>query len=152
MSYTTVINAIDTILKTATGVDSNTVYKYDRYAADELSYINSFKDSNSKIHGYMITRRSVEAVPEASRVNHVMTVWIIRGFYGLASSGATENSTFQPLLDVIAGKFKDDPRLGNTVLTSSPLQIDRVENLMFGDVLVHFAEMRLVTEEEESFT
>lgn len=153
MSYTTIINAIDTILKTATGVVGNNVYKYERHTKEESTYISSFRDAtNSVIHGYIITRTKIEELPEVSYTTKVFQTWLIRMFYSLGSSGATENTVFQPLIDTIRTKFRADPKIGNTVLTSSPLQVDRIEPLMFGKVLVHYAEMRLVTEEEETWT
>jgi hypothetical protein len=149
MSYSTVIAEIDTILKTATDVGTK-VYKYDRLETTEVGFKNAFK-VGSVIKAWTITRARVESLPEASRVNHVMTTWIIRGYYSLGSSGATED-TFQGLIDNIRQVFRDDPRLNNSVLTSSPLQIDIIEPRMWGSILCHYAEMRLVTEEEESFT
>ena len=152
MSYSTVIAAIDTIIKTATGVNTPTIYKYVKLATNWADFISAFKDTtNSVIHGYMITRTRIEEVPEASRVNHVLTTWAIYGFYALKSDGTSE-STFQGVIDNIRTKFRDDPRLGSTVLTSTPIQADTIEQRMFGDVLCHYVEMRLVTEEEEQFT
>jgi len=151
--YATVATAIDTLLKSATGVIAATVYKYERYTTQDSSYISSFKDTTGNvIHGYIITRTKIEETPEASRTNKESCTWLIRMFYALGSSGATENTTFQPLIDTIRTKFRASPSVGGTVLTSEPLQVDRIENLMFGSVLVHYAEMRLVTEDEVAYT
>jgi len=152
MSYSTVVTAIDTIIKTATGVVDANVYTYDRLAVSWKEYLDSFKDAtNSVIHGYAITRNKVEEMPEASRENTINTTWLIRGYYSLGSQGATE-TTFQGILENIRTVFRNDPRLTNTVLTCTPLQIDIFEARMFGDVLCHYAEMRLVTTEQVSFT
>ncbi len=151
MSYTTVINQIAIILKTATGVDSDTVYKYERHVKDWATYISSFKDSNDVIHGYIITRTDVNEEREASRTNKVFSMWLIRCFYALSSNGATENTTFQPLIDTIREKFREKPKLNNTVLTTNSINTTSITPLMFGDVLVHYAEIRLDTEEEETY-
>jgi hypothetical protein len=152
MSYSTVSSAIDTILKSATGVVDANVYKYDRLSVHWKEYLDSFRDAtNSVIHGYTVTRYKIEEMPEASRENTVNSTWLIRGYYSLGSSGATE-ITFQGILENIRTVFRNDPRLSNTVLTCTPLQIDIFEARMFGDVLCHYAEMRLITTEQVSFT
>lgn len=152
MSYTTVINQIDTILKSATGVVDANVYKYERLAANEVDYISSFKDTgNDVIHGFIITQTFIRTEAEAPRTNKVYRTFIIRFYYSLGNSGATENTTFQPLIDTIRAKFDEDPTLSDVVLDATPLQIDRIEPLMFGDVLCHYAEMRIETQEEETY-
>jgi len=151
MSYETVINQIEIILKTATGVDSDTVYKYERHTKVWSTYISSFKDSNNVIHGYIITRTDVEEENEAGRTNKTNSIWLIRCFYALSSNGETENTTFQPLLDTIRTKFREKPRLNNTVLTTNAIRVSGIAPLMFGDVLVHYAEIRIETEEEETY-
>lgn len=152
MSYDTVIDEIDTILKDATGVPDDNVFKYERWASNDKDYIDAFKDdSNNVIHGYVITRVRKDETPEASKSYHVITTWLIRGFYAMSSFGATENTTFQPLLDVIAAKFREDPKLNNSVLDSGSLLFDKIELLMFGSVLCHYAEMRIETVEQVTY-
>jgi len=155
MSYATVIAQIEIILKSATGVDSNTVYKYDKLATNWADYISYFKDSNNIIHGYAITRANIEEEPEASRVNKSHPIWIIRGFFAYkdhATWTSTSEYKFQVIIDSIRAKFRANPSLNNTVLTSSPFQVDIMEPRMFGDVLCHYMEGRLVTEEQETYT
>jgi len=151
MSYTTVINQIAIILKTATGVDSNTVYKYERHIKVWSAYISSFKDSNNVIHGYIITRTDVDEEAEASHTNKATSIWLIRCFYSLSSNGETENTTFQPLVDKVREKFRENPRLNNTVFTTNAIRVSSITPLMFGDVLCHYAEIRIETEEEETY-
>lgn len=156
MSYASVVGEVETILKSATGVVSATVWKYDKLASHMSTYISYFKDTgNNVIHGYTITRARVESLPEASRVNKVISTWIIRGFYSYkdhATFTSTSEYKFQVIVDNIRAKFRADPRLNSSVLTSTPLQVDVIEPRMFGDVLCHYAEMRLGTEEEETFS
>lgn len=151
MSYSTVIAQIDTVLKSATGVVDNNVYKYDRLEREWTAYLSAFKDAtNSVIHGYTITRVNWTEIREASRSNLRTTKWIIRGYYSLGSSGETE-ATFQGIIDNIATKFSEDPRLNSTVLSVESFNLDILEARMFGDVLCHYAEMSLTTEEQINY-
>lgn len=150
MSYTTVINRIDTNLKAVTGVVDSNVYKYERHTKHWSEYISSFKDTvNNKIHGYIITQVGFESILEAGYVTKTTRTWLIRAFYGMGSSGATENTTFQPLLDSIKTKFIADSRLGGTVLTTNSIRVTPIDLLMFGDTLCHHADIYIETEEEE---
>ena len=152
MSYSAVIAEIETILKSATGVVDDNVYKYDKLCRTWKELKDAFEDdANDVIHGYSITRNRVESMPEASRVNHVVTTYIIRGWYSLKDDGTSE-TTFQGFIDNIREKFRADPRLNNSCLTSTPLQVDTIEPRMYSAVLCHYAEMRLGVEEEETFS
>lgn len=151
MSYSTVITQIDLILKDATGVVDANVFKYLKLTKFFDLYVDAFKDdTNGVIHGYMITRGSIEELPEASRTYKVGTTWIIRGFYSLKADGTSE-ATFQGIIDNIRDKFRANPSVNSTVLTSDSLQIDANEPRMFGRVLCHYMEGRLVTVEEETY-
>lgn len=152
MSYTSIINYIETVIKTVTGVVDNNVYKYEVLAADEVDYINKFRDAtNSVIHGYVITRNSFSEVREAGRSNLRTTTWTIRGYHSLSTAGATENTIFQPLVDSIVEAFEADPKLGNEVLSVESINLITFEPRMYGDVLCHYAEIQLTTLEQENY-
>jgi len=151
MSYATIIAQIETILKTATGIPASTVYKYQVLTKNQADYISKFKDTtNSVIHGYIITRKSFGETREASKSNLRTTTWIIRGYYALGSAGATE-ATFQGYVDNIASKFAADPRLGNTVISVESFNLENFDAGMWGDVLCHYAEMSLITQEQINY-
>lgn len=151
MSYTTVIGQIDTTLKTATGLTNAKFYKYDRLEREWGAYLSAFKDTtNNVIHGYCISRVSWDEIREASRSNLRSTKWLIRGYYSLGSSGATE-STFQGYIDNINTVFSADPTLAGTVLSVENFNLDIFEARMFGDVLCHYAEMSLTTMEQINY-
>jgi hypothetical protein len=151
LNYSTIITQIDTILKTATGIVAANVYTYDRLETTDKGFSDAFKNAGtSLINAWTITRAKVENIPEATRTSKIFPSWIIRGYYSLGSSGSTETA-FQGIIDNIFLKFESNPKLNSTVLTSS-LQIDTIEPRMFGSVLVHFVEMRLVSEHESSYT
>ena len=151
MSYATVIAQIETVLKSATGVVSATVYTYQILIRDQATYINKFKDTtNNVIHGYIISRQSFTTIGEASKSNLRTTKWIIRGYYSLGSAGATE-ITFQGIIDNIETKFGANPRLNGAVLTTENFSLDNFDAAMWGDVLCHYAEMSLTTQEQINY-
>jgi hypothetical protein len=149
MSYATVIAQIETILKSATGVISATVYTYQVLVRDQATYISKFKDTtNNVIHGYIITRNSFSETSEGAGKTMTRTSkWVIRGYYSIGSAGATE-ITFQGIVDNIATKFGENPRLNNTVLLTDNFSLDNFDSGMWGDVLCHYAEMSLTTQEQ----
>jgi len=152
MSYATAIAEVNTILQSATGLSNAKFYTYERHTAHWSDYISSFKDTtNNIIHGYLSTQINFESILETSYTVKTTRTFLIRGFYSMASSGATE-TTFQTLLDNIKTKFIAKPKLNSTVLTVNSFRADPIELLMFGDVLCHYAEMRIETEEEETYT
>lgn len=154
--YVSTIAEIETILKSATGVVNNNVFKAEKLTKDWATYLSSFKDvTNSVIHAYIIKRTKIESIPEASRVNEVATTWKIMGFYGYKWNDTFTSSSeykFNVIIDAIRTKFRDDPGLNNSVLTTTPIQLDIFEEREFGEVLCHYAEMRLGTTEQESFS
>lgn len=152
MSYSGIIAQINIILSSATGLSTAKIYNYDRLSRQWDEYISSFKDTtNNVVHGWTITRNKLAEMPEASRTNTVTTTWILRGYYSLGSSGATE-TTFQGIIDNIRTAFISKTDLNNSCLTTSPIQVDIIEPRMFGDVLCHYAELRLETIEEVTYT
>lgn len=151
MSYATVIAQIDTTLKSATGVVDANVFKYQKLTRDPAAYIAAFKDTtNSVIHGYIITRVNFNDIREASRSNLRTTKWVIRGYYSIGSAGATEE-TFQGIIENIATAFSSDPTLSGTVLSVENFSLDNFDAGMWGDVLCHFAEMSLTTQEQINY-
>jgi hypothetical protein len=142
VSYELQIAQIDTILKSATGVIDNNVYKYDRLSRNWEEYLSAFKDAtNSVIHGWTITRTKVVETPEASRTNEEKNTWLMRFYYSLGSYGATED-TFQDIIEAVRTAFRSNSSLNGTALTSTPIQVDIIEARMFGEVLCHYAELR----------
>jgi hypothetical protein len=151
MSYATVIAQIETVLKSATGVVSATVYTYQVLAREQSVYISKFKDTtNNVIHGYIITRQNFSTTGEAGRSNTRTTKWIIRGYYALGNAGATE-TTFQGIIDNIETKFGANPRLNGSVLTTENFNLENFDAGMWGEVLCHYAEMSLITTEQVNY-
>jgi len=62
-------------------------------------------------------------------------------------SVATE-TIFQDVIEAIATAFKANPTLNGKAFSSDPLQVDSVGLAMFGSVLCHVCELRLLVQEE----
>ena len=149
MSYTAIIDEIYDIIDDANV--GNNIYKYDRLETTEIGFRNAFKEKDTAlIRAWTITRSRLTEDTEASRTNRVLSTWIIRGYYSLRKSGETE-TTFQGIIDTLRTAFREKPSLSGTCLTCSPLQLDTIESRMFGSILCHYMETRLVTEEEQTF-
>ncbi len=152
MSYTTVIAAINTILSGATNVGSK-IYNYDRLETDEASFKAAFKDTTAGyIKAWTITRDVIVSEPEVSYNNQVTTNWTIRGYIAFKAGASNREATVQGIIDNIRTVFRGEPRLNNTVLTVSPLQVPIIEPRVFAGVLIHYIEMNLETLEQESWT
>lgn len=152
MSYSTVIAEINTILSSATNVGTK-IYNYDRLETNEASFKSAFKDTTAGyIKAWSITRTRVEAIPEASYTNQVSTTWTIRGYFSFKTGANNIEATMQGIIDNVRDKFREKPRLNSIVLTCSPIQVDIIEPQVYAGVLIHYIEMRLITQEEETWT
>ncbi len=148
MSRALISAQIKVILLTVTGVGTK-VYEYERWAANWKDYLALFKEG-SLIKGWTISRVKTPEESVTPSTNRRFHDFIIRGYYSLDDSEATE-LTFQDLIDDIATAFRTKPFLNGTAFDSSPLQVDTVATIMFGSVLCHFCQLRLEVEEEEQW-
>lgn len=148
MSRALISAQIKVILLTVSGVGT-LVYEYERWAANWKDYLDLFK-TGSKIKGWTITRTKTPETSKTPSTNTRIHTFIIRGYYSLDDSEATE-VTFQDLVESIATAFRTEPTINGTAFDSSPLQVDSVAGIMFGDVLCHFCQLRLDVEEEEQW-
>lgn len=148
MSRALISAQIKGILLGVTGVGTK-VHEYERWAANWKDYLALFKEG-SKIKGWTITRTKTPETSKTPSANTRIHTFIIRGYYSLDDSEATE-ITFQDLVDEIATAFRTKPTLNETAADSSPLQVDTVTGITFGDVLCHFCQLRLEVEEEEQW-
>jgi hypothetical protein len=127
------------------------VHGRSRLSTNWRQYIERFKDATSgRIQGAEITRTGFSEHRATAFFRHHQ--FVIRVFLGFQDEAATEE-IFQPLIDEICEKFRlaapgaswvygdgDNPE-------NSPAQAPVIDERMFGDVLCHYAEIRLsVTE------
>ena len=148
MSRALISAQIKVILLAVSGVGTK-VHEYERWTANWKDYLAMFK-TGSKIKGWTITRTKTPETSKTPSTNTRIHTFIIRGYYSLDDSEATE-VTFQDLIESIATAFRTKPTLNETAADSTPLQVDTVGEIMFGDVLCHFCQLRLDVEEEEQW-
>ena len=148
MSRALISAQIKVILGEVSGVGTK-IHEYERWAANWKDYLAFFKEG-SKIKGWTITRSRTPEENKTPSTNTRIHTFIIRGYYSLDDSEATE-VTFQDLIEDIATAFRTKPTLNGTAFDCSPLQIDSVAAIMFGNVLCHFCQLRLDVEEEEQW-
>ena len=148
MSLSLIRDQIKAILLATSGVGTK-VHDYERWAKTWEDYLAFFK-SNGLIKGWTITRTATSEAKSTTTTNMRTHTFLIRGYYSLDDSAATEK-TFQNVIEAIATAFRADPTLNGTAFDSDPLQVDIVGNVMFGSVLCHFCELRLLVQEEEQW-
>ena len=148
MSLSLIRGQIKTILLGVEGV-STKVHDYERYAKTWEAYLAFFK-SNGLIKGWTITRSSTPEVESTTTTNMRTHTFLIRGYYSLDDSAGTEK-TFQDIIENIAAAFRGNKTLNGQAFDSGPLQVDMVGNVLFGSVLCHFCELRLLVQEEEQW-
>lgn len=136
--------AADIKAKLETVQDIGVVHAYERQATDLRKFIELFKSSDGRIRGWEITRR---AVPEdqrgATSRHHQM---VLRGYQGLQDAEASAVA-FQDLCDDICDLFRTAEFPAGSKLqylnaldtALTPVQIEQIEDRMFGNVLCHTA-------------
>jgi hypothetical protein len=117
VSEATILAQIKSILSGVSGVSN--VYDYQRWTDKWDTFLSLFKDTNDKIHGWDISRRSTfEVLISPSEYQRVYE-YLLRGFYGLKDEDATE-TTFQTLIEAICDEFRSNYNLNSTCETTSP--------------------------------
>lgn len=148
MSLSLIRNEIKLILSGVSGVGTK-VHDYERYAKTWEEYLAFFK-TDGLIKGWTITRTATPELKSTTTTNMRTHTFLIRGYFSLDDSAATE-ITFQNIIEAIATAFRIKPTLNDKAFDCDPLQVDIVGNVMFGSVLCHFCELRLLVQEEEQW-
>lgn len=148
MSLSLIRTEIKTILSGVSAVGTK-VHEYERYAKTWEDYLAFFK-SDGLIKGWTITRTSTSEAKSTTTTNMRTHTFLIRGYFSLDDTAATE-LTFQDIIEDIATAFRTNPRLNGKAFDCDPLQVDMVGLVMFGSVLCHFCELRLLVQEEEQW-
>lgn len=148
MSLVAILAEVKSVLAAVTDVGSN-VYDYERWSSDWKGYLDLFK-ADGLIKGWTITRSRTDESKSTMTTNMRNHNFIIRGVYGLDDSAASEKA-FQTIIENIATAFRTESTLNGTAHGVDPLQVEVVGMTMFGDVLCHFCQLRLVVDEEEQW-
>lgn len=157
MSVPAMREQIKTILLGVTGI--GVVHYYNRRATDWNKILERFKDADGKINTVMFARDKMQkrltgGSPERAHL------WRIRVIMGLKDDAAT-GITFDALLTAIEAAFENYDDLNGTCLTTKSLdwgplagqegiQIETIDERVFGSVLCHYAELLLCAIEYES--
>lgn len=144
MSLTDIRDQIKTILATVDGV--GVIHDYERWAADWGKFLELYKNTDGKINGWTITRTKTDE--DCNTASHVTRIHhcTIRGVYGLKDEDASE-LIFQALIESICAAFRAKYRLNDIAANTEPVQVEVVENRMFGTVLCHYCELTVTAEE-----
>lgn len=155
MSYQTILAAIKEKFDSVEGIKDGSakVHDYQRLKPKYDDFLECFKTTENKIHGWIITRKAVfdrlATNNERWRYHH----FIFRGYYGLDDSAGSEKH-FQEVIENICAAFVADMDLSNDgdsgVVDAGYddndsqigcCQAGIIETRIFGVVLCHFAEL-----------
>lgn len=133
--------------------DIGIVHGYSRFTVDWSRYILHFKDAASgRIKGWEISRRGAPEHLAGAFFRHHQ--FVLRGFLGFQDSAATDE-IFQVLIEDVCDAFRTaSPPAGAMWLyqngdspEQSPVQVQVIEERMFGAVLCHYCEIILTVTE-----
>jgi len=148
MSMSSIRDEIKSILASATDVGTK-IHDYERWSNTWEDFLQLFK-TDGLIKGWTISRIATPEVNSTPSTNIRTHTFVIRGYYSLDDSAATEK-TFQNIIENIATAFRSKPTLNGKALHCDPLQVTSVGTVLFGSVLCHFCELRLLVQEEEQW-
>lgn len=138
MSESAIRTGIKGALAGITGVGR--VHDYERWTADSAQFLALFQDAASKkIFGWEITRTGakVEKPTQKFKVTHA---YVLKGYYAVSDAAKSEK-LFNAVIEAIVSKFISN-HLAGTQGICLP-QVGIIEFRMFGNVLCHYAEIRL---------
>lgn len=125
--------------------DSGVVHTYERQSADVKKFLSLFQDpATNKILGWEISRRAVLEHERGAYFRHHQMV--LTGYMGLQDAEAS-SATFQDLVDSVCDKFRAAEPITGAIWhyrdgdnpDNSPVQVEQINDRMFGNVLCHCA-------------
>lgn len=143
MSLALIRAAVVTILEGVTGIGA--VHNYERLSSD-LARLKSLHVVSNRINSWTVTRTATTSEYRTNTQYERQHQLVIRGYMSLDDAAESE-LTFQALVEAIEEAFRGDDTLDGTAEVCGPLQVERVEPVMFAGVLCHFAELRLMAQE-----
>ncbi len=141
MSLSIIRTKIKTKLEAIANVKS--VYDFRRYCNDWAAYQDLFV-KDDRVNTWEIERVSFEAHSHGGygNVEDKTHNFIIRGFYSVLDSLATEK-TFQDIVEAIVSNFINDPTLGGTAIQVHTPITGELRIGKLGSVMVHVAEIHV---------
>lgn len=125
------------------------VHEFQRLAKTWNDFMDQFKSDQNKLHGWCVTRINTTEVFMTNCETERFHLWAIRGYYGVEDKSKSE-LTMQNIIENICETFRKDLDLRETASPGGDdnfrdvglVQIDSIEPRIFGEVLVHFADLR----------
>lgn len=146
MSLALIRAQIKVILLTVSGI--TIVHDYHRWTNRPEQFLTLYKDTNDKINAWSFARRGSLEIRETTGPRYVKIYDIgFAGYYGLDDSART-GVTFQDLIELISEKFRINSTLNGTAQKHDLIQVELVAEMIFGEKLVHYAELGLAVYEE----
>ncbi len=138
MSESIIRAGIKAALAGVTGIGQ--VHDYERWSVDPAKFLSLFQDSASKrIFGWEITRTGVK-VEKPTQKFKVTHTFVLKGYYGVQDAAASEK-LFNSVIEAIVLKFISNTLAGTQGIVVP--QVGTIEFRMFGNVLCHYAEIKL---------
>ena len=145
MSLSTVRTKIYDILSGVSGVGK--VYNRERYSAQWIAALNTFKTAANKIDGWTMRMQAAAEDPGTSRTNRRYYNIVLRHYYGYDDTNSSQ-ITFEDFNETVCNAFRALPDLEGVAEIAEPPQIIVSEPRMFIDILCHYAEILIRVELE----
>lgn len=147
MSLTIIRTEIKTVLDGIT--DIGVVYDYERFTTDWDKFKEIFKPpGKSYIRGWTIRREKTAEELSTHEESDRDYSFKIRGYMSLKDSTAT-SKTFDDLIETICDTFRAliENDLNGKADYVGLIQVDLVEDRMFGTALCHYCELSIIIQE-----
>jgi len=119
------------------------IHKYERWTNDWNVFLNFFKDPETgRIFGWEIRRMSRPAEKLGGGEEQLTHFYRIKGYMALQDADQTE-LLFNAAIDALCDIFRGNHTLDNVCHDAGPMAVDLIEERFFGNVLCHYAELRL---------
>jgi len=155
MTEATIRANIKTLLEAVTNVGQ--VHDYERWASTYDVFLDRFKydvGAQTQIRGWTITCTGMElenrpfqdASDPTDAMFYLTYPYIIRGYFGVDDSEATEKSALLIVIEVLQALIEGRDSLGAGVQYVTMPVLDIYEYRVFGSALVHYAEISMNVE------
>ena len=132
--------------------DIGVVHDYERLATDWKVFLENFKPAGKAyIRGWTIRRGSTAEELSSHEESDRSYRFIIRGYMSLDDANAS-SKTFDSLIESICDAFRALIRndLNGKADRVGVMQVDAVEDRMFGSALCHYCELSIIIDEGET--
>ncbi len=136
--------AIVAMIEGVSGV--GTVHARSRVTHDWGDFIAQFVDSNNIVNGWTVMSTAVEEERLTNRSLVIRHEFTLRHYRGVDDANASEVS-FDNHVEAVRDDFRESYDLSATCELHTPLTVPIKDIRMFGSVLCHYAEGKIVCQE-----